>query len=147
MRPGAHPWRMKFGVGIGVAVAIGFSSGKFDSDFRQRPRQRCRLRWIGLCFTVPAGITVLDAAHRLGVGIENICGGLGTAAFVALVMSLCDHRFTATQFALLSSLEALGRVFSGRPSAEVVALVGWPQFFFLSFLLALPGVDRVVGSM
>ncbi|HKR80125.1 MAG TPA: hypothetical protein VJR69_10520, partial [Nitrospira sp.] len=61
-----------------------------------------------------------------------------TAAFVALVMSLCDHRYTATQFALLSSLEALGRVFSGRPSAEAVSLVGWGWFFFLSFLLALP---------
>jgi PAT family beta-lactamase induction signal transducer AmpG len=65
---------------------------------------------------------------------------MGTAAFVALVMSLCDHRYTATQFALLSSLEALGRVFSGRPSAETVTLVGWGWFFFISFLLALPGV-------
>jgi MFS transporter, PAT family, beta-lactamase induction signal transducer AmpG len=64
---------------------------------------------------------------------------MGTAAFVALVMSLCDHRYTATQFALLSSLEAFGRVFSGRPSAEVVSHVGWGWFFVLSFLLALPG--------
>ncbi len=72
--------------------------------------------------------------------VENVTGGMGTAAFVALVMSLCDHRFTATQFALLSSLEAFGRVFSGRPSAELVTLVGWAQFFFISFLLALPGV-------
>src|SRR5207244_10381538 len=52
--------------------------------------------------------------------VENVTGGMGTAAFVALIMSLCDHRYTATQFALLSSLEALGRVFSGRPSAELV---------------------------
>jgi PAT family beta-lactamase induction signal transducer AmpG len=55
-------------------------------------------------------------------------------------MSLCDHRYTATQFALLSSLEALGRVFSGRPSAELVEMVGWAQFFFWSFLIALPGI-------
>jgi PAT family beta-lactamase induction signal transducer AmpG len=55
-------------------------------------------------------------------------------------MSLCDHRYTATQFALLSSLEAFGRVFSGRPSAELVAMVGWVQFFFFSFMVALPGV-------
>ena len=72
--------------------------------------------------------------------VENVTGGMGTAAFVALVMSLCDHRFTATQFALLSSLEAFGRVFSGRPSAELVGMVGWAEFFFISFLLALPGV-------
>ena len=78
-------------------------------------------------------------ALAASVVIENVTGGMGTAAFVALVMSLCDHRYTATQFALLSSLEAFGRVFSGRPSAEAVSLLGWGWFFFLSFLLALPG--------
>ena len=72
--------------------------------------------------------------------VENVTGGMGTAAFIALIMSLCDHRYTATQFALLSSLEALGRVFSGRPSAELVEMVGWAQFFFWSFLFALPGI-------
>jgi len=72
--------------------------------------------------------------------IENVTGGMGTAAFVALIMSLCDHRYTATQFALLSSLEALGRVFSGRPSADLVEMVGWAQFSFCSFLVALPGI-------
>ena len=72
--------------------------------------------------------------------VENVTGGMGTVAFVALIMSLCDHRYTATQFALLSSLEALGRVFSGRPSAELVEMVGWAQFFFWSFLVALPGI-------
>lgn len=80
------------------------------------------------------------AALMTSVVVENLTGGMGTAAFVALIMSLCDHRYTATQFALLSSLEAFGRVFSGRPSAELVAMVGWIQFFFLSFLVALPGV-------
>jgi PAT family beta-lactamase induction signal transducer AmpG len=82
---------------------------------------------------------VLTAA----VVIENVTGGMGTAAFVALVMSLCDPRYTATQFALLSSLEALGRVFAGRPSADVVALVGWAQFFVLTVVAALPGLWAV----
>lgn len=72
--------------------------------------------------------------------IENLTGGMGTSAFVALIMSLCDHRFTATQFALLSSLEALGRVFLGRPAAELVQTLGWGQFFFLTFVAALPGL-------
>ena len=39
--------------------------------------------------------------------VENVTGGMGTVAFVALIMSLCDHRYTATQFALLSSLEVV----------------------------------------
>jgi len=77
------------------------------------------------------------------VVIENVTGGMGTAAFVALVMSLCDPRYTATQFALLSSLEALGRVFAGRPSAGVVTLVGWTQFFVLTVVVALPSLWAV----
>lgn len=88
------------------------------------------LAWLGKSYT----------ALTASIVVENLTGGMGTAAFVALIMSLCDHRYTATQFALLSSLEALGRVFSGRPSAELVAMVGWIQFFFFSFLVALPGV-------
>jgi PAT family beta-lactamase induction signal transducer AmpG len=80
------------------------------------------------------------AALTTSILVENVTGGMGTAAFVALIMSLCDHRYTATQFALLSSLEALGRVFSGRPSADLVEMVGWAQFFFWSFLIALPGI-------
>lgn len=75
--------------------------------------------------------------------IENVTGGMGTAAFVALVMSLCDARYTAMQFALLSSLEALGRVFVGRPSADLVEVVGWTQFFALTAVAALPGLWAV----
>lgn len=75
--------------------------------------------------------------------VENVTGGMGTAAFVALVMSLCDARYTATQFALLSSLEALGRVLAGRPSADLVEAVGWAKFFCVTFLIALPGLWAV----
>jgi PAT family beta-lactamase induction signal transducer AmpG len=88
------------------------------------------LAWVGKSY----------AALTTSILVENVTGGMGTAAFIALIMSLCDHRYTATQFALLSSLEALGRVFSGRPSADLVEMVGWAQFFFWSFLIALPGV-------
>jgi len=93
-----------------------------------------------LCFTGLAWAGKSYGALAASVIVENVTGGMGTAAFLALIMSLCDHRYTATQFALLSSLEAVGRVLSGRPSAELVATVGWAQFFFISFVLALPGV-------
>lgn len=95
------------------------------------------------------GFVVLAVADKsagvltAAVLIENVTGGMGTAAFVALVMSLCDPRYTATQFALLSSLEALGRVFAGRPSADVVDAVGWTQFFVLTVVVALPGLWAV----
>ena len=74
------------------------------------------------------------------IGMENLSGGMGTAAFVALLMALCNHKYTATQFALLSALAAIGRVFVGPPSGEIVALYGWIMFFLLTFIVALPGL-------
>lgn len=74
------------------------------------------------------------------VGIENLAGGMGTAAFVALLMSLCDRRYTATQFALLSAAASIGRVFVGPPSGMMVEAIGWAPFFLVTFLIALPGL-------
>lgn len=96
-----------------------------------------------LGFVVLSLVGKSSAMLTAAVVIENVTGGMGTAAFVALVMSLCDPRYTATQFALLSSLEALGRVFAGRPSADLVEMVGWTQFFVLTVLVALPGLWAV----
>jgi PAT family beta-lactamase induction signal transducer AmpG len=80
----------------------------------------------------------------VAVGFDNFAGGMGTAAFVALLMALCDHRFTATQYALLSALSAVGRVYVG-PAAGYLTDpkyvgMGWPTFFFVTFLVALPGL-------
>lgn len=74
------------------------------------------------------------------VAFENLTGGMGTAAFVSLLMALCNHRFTATQFALLSSLAAIGRTFIAPTSGYVVEAVGWASFFFITTLTALPGL-------
>lgn len=74
------------------------------------------------------------------VGFENLAGGMGTAAFVALLMSLCDKRFTASQFALLSALAAVGRVYVGPASGYMVEAIGWVPFFGFTFLIALPGL-------
>jgi PAT family beta-lactamase induction signal transducer AmpG len=80
----------------------------------------------------------------LAVGLENFSAGMGTAAFVALLMALCDHRFTATQYALLSALASIGRVYVGPVAGYATDPrylgLGWPTFFFLSFLVALPGL-------
>ncbi|UCD10676.1 MAG: MFS transporter [Nitrospinaceae bacterium] len=74
------------------------------------------------------------------VGFENIAGGMGTASFVAFLMALCDHRFTATQYALLSALAAIGSVYAGPASGVLAKEFGWAVFFFLTFLAALPGL-------
>jgi len=75
---------------------------------------------------------------------------MGTVAFVALLMALCDHRFTATQYALLSALASFGRVYVG-PAAGYATDphylgLGWPVFFFLTFVIALPGLALLAGK-
>ena len=74
------------------------------------------------------------------IAAENLCGGMGTAAFVALLIALCDKRFSATQYALLSALASLGRVYVGPVAGALVATYGWTTFFLLTFVIALPGV-------
>ncbi|MNK37878.1 muropeptide transporter [compost metagenome] len=76
-----------------------------------------------------------------GVGIENLCGGLGTASFVGLLMALCRQRFSATQFALLSALSAVGRTYLAGPlTPPLVNHLGWPGFFLLTVAIAIPGL-------
>jgi MFS transporter, PAT family, beta-lactamase induction signal transducer AmpG len=76
----------------------------------------------------------------VAINIENFCAGLGTAAFVAFLMSLCNQRFSATQFALLSSLMAVSRDILVAPAGRIVELTGWPTFFLLTLVAALPGL-------
>ena len=78
------------------------------------------------------------------IGLENLCGGMGTAAYVALLMALCDRRFSATQYALLSALSAVGRVYVGPVAGYLVEGFGWEVFFLFSFLIALPGLAVLV---
>ncbi len=74
------------------------------------------------------------------VGFENFTSGMGTAAFIALLMALCNHRYTATQYALLSSFAALGRIFIAPTSGFLVESIGWASFFFVTTLTAIPGL-------
>lgn len=75
------------------------------------------------------------------VAIENLCGGLGTAAFVAFLMALCKQAFSATQFALLSALSAIGRTYVAGPvSPFLVAWIEWGGFFLFTVVVALPGL-------
>jgi PAT family beta-lactamase induction signal transducer AmpG len=88
------------------------------------------LVWTGKSYAVMVG----------AVAFENFTGGMGTAAFVALLMSLCNNRFSATQFALLSSIASLGRVFITPTSGFVAEYIGWGWFFVFAAMTALPGL-------
>ncbi|RPH24698.1 muropeptide MFS transporter AmpG [Buttiauxella warmboldiae] len=74
------------------------------------------------------------------VFFENLCGGMGTAAFVALLMTLCNKSFSATQFALLSALSAVGRVYVGPIAGWFVEAQGWSTFYLFSVVAAVPGI-------
>jgi PAT family beta-lactamase induction signal transducer AmpG len=76
----------------------------------------------------------------LTINIENFCGGLGTAAFVAFLMSLCNQRFSATQYALLSSLMAVSRDILAAPAGSIAKSTGWPTFFLITIIAAVPGL-------
>ncbi|HCF27087.1 MAG TPA: AmpG family muropeptide MFS transporter, partial [Cyanobacteria bacterium UBA11049] len=79
-------------------------------------------------------------AMVLAINIEQFCGGLGTTAFVAFLMSLCNQRFSATQYALLSSLMAVSRDILAAPGGEIVKSTSWAMFFLISIFAALPGL-------
>lgn len=76
----------------------------------------------------------------LAINIENFSAGLVTVATVAFLMSLCNHSFTTTQFALFSSLIAISRDIISAPAGQLAKATGWSSFFLLTLVAALPGL-------
>ena len=76
----------------------------------------------------------------LAINIENFCAALVTVVSVAFLMKLCNHRFTATQFALLSSVMAVSRDILSAPAGQLAKAAGWPSFFLLTLVAAIPGL-------
>ncbi len=74
------------------------------------------------------------------IAFENLSAGMGTAAFVAFMASLTNKQFTATQYALLSSLMGIPRVIVAAPTGYLAELIGWTVFFTLCALIAIPGL-------
>jgi PAT family beta-lactamase induction signal transducer AmpG len=91
-------------------------------------------------FVKLAAPTPVDGGLLMVVAFENLSGGMGTAAFLALMMSLCNQRYTATQFALLSAFSSVGRVWVGPLAGVLAESIGWPSFFIISTVLAAPAL-------
>lgn len=72
--------------------------------------------------------------------IDNLTSGMANAAFLAWLMSLCDIRYSATQYALFSGLFSLGRVFVGPVAGWLVQGYGWIDFYIVTFLVSIPGL-------
>lgn len=116
---------------------------------------RLRLWTALLAFGVLQAVTNLvfvavAATHRdfglLAVAIvgENLATGLGAVAFVAFLTALCDRRFSATQFALLSSLAAVGAIVLGPIAGPIADDLGWSAYFLISTAFAVPGLVLVL---
>jgi PAT family beta-lactamase induction signal transducer AmpG len=88
------------------------------------------LAWIG------KSVPVLSAV----IGFENLSSGMGTAAFVAFMASITDKRFTATQYALLTSFMGVPRVLASAPTGFFAKTLGWEGFFIGCTLMAIPGM-------
>jgi MFS transporter, PAT family, beta-lactamase induction signal transducer AmpG len=93
---------------------------------------------LGFAWLAYAGANVILLA--LVIGFEAFGVGLGTAAFVSYIATTTDPRYTATQYALFTSLAAVPRTFVNSAVGFIVAETGWFLFFILCFLLALPGM-------
>jgi MFS transporter, PAT family, beta-lactamase induction signal transducer AmpG len=76
----------------------------------------------------------------LVIGIEALGVGLGTAAFVAFIAQTTHPLYTATQFALFTSLAAVPRTFANAATGYLVEWLGWEAFFLLCFIIAIPGM-------
>jgi MFS transporter, PAT family, beta-lactamase induction signal transducer AmpG len=74
------------------------------------------------------------------IAAENLTGGMGTTAYVAFMASLTDKRFTATQYALLTSLMGIPRVLASAPTGYLAEWLGWVGFFLFCTLAAVPGM-------
>jgi PAT family beta-lactamase induction signal transducer AmpG len=77
------------------------------------------------------------------VVIEHVAGAMGGIALVALIMALCDARYSAFQYALLSALALLPRYSLGYPAGWIADHQGWYAYYVASFAIALPGLGMV----
>jgi PAT family beta-lactamase induction signal transducer AmpG len=81
------------------------------------------------------------------ISVENLTGGMGTTAFVAYLSSLCNIAYTATQYALLSSMTAAARTFFAAGGGWLAERVDWIEYFALTTLAALPGLLLLMWMM
>jgi PAT family beta-lactamase induction signal transducer AmpG len=76
----------------------------------------------------------------IAVSIDNIAGAMGNIASVALIMALCDSRYSAFQYALLSAFALTPRYVLGGPAGYIAEQAGWDMYYIVSVLLAVPGL-------
>lgn len=132
------------GVGLAAALLGGFAGGVLA-----RSVSLVTCLWIGgilqmtsnLAFSAQAIVGVNVPFLTGAIIVENFCGAIGTVVFVAYLSALCGARqHTATQYALLTALTAVGRTFLASGGGFVAEATGWPLFFAITALAGIPGL-------
>lgn len=130
-------------VGLSLLIAGAFAGGAVISRFGIFHA----LLWLGVLQVLSnAGYAIAAASGTTRpmfygvVIVENFCGGLGTAAFLAFLMAICDREHAATQYALLSASFAFTRFIIGSVSGLLAQSLGYTNYFWLTLILGLPGL-------
>lgn len=129
--------------GLGISILGGFMGGLLMT----RMRLLTALIVFGL-LQAAANLTFMAlamAGHSMtwliiATSTSYFTSALGTTAFVALIMALCNKQYSATQYALFSAIAFFGTTYLGPVAAEIVHHVGWVQFYWITFIISLPGV-------
>jgi MFS transporter, PAT family, beta-lactamase induction signal transducer AmpG len=136
------------GVGLAATLIGGFAGGALA-----RAYPLVTSLWIGailqmasnLIFTWQAFVGVNLWALTVTIIVENFTGAIGTVIFVAYLSALCNNPLhTATQYALLTALAAVGRTYLSAGAGFIAERTGWPMFFVISALTALPSLTLLV---
>ena len=144
-RPGPPKSKKRLWIAAGVAVAL-LAAGTFGGVLFGRLGMNRSLWLFGIAgaagnlaywLVARSGVRSLEQVAG-AVLLENLSSGLVGTAFVALLMSLCNPRFSATQYALLSGVYAISSKVLAAPSGLLVKLLGWEHFFLLSAAAAVP---------
>jgi len=90
------------------------------------------------------GAVIQPMSHRFAmygaIALENLCQGLATGAFGVLLLRMTERKFSATQYALFSSIFALGRTVTGPIAGYFADALGWTPFFFVCTAASIPGL-------
>jgi PAT family beta-lactamase induction signal transducer AmpG len=92
----------------------------------------------GFCILARSGYSLPLLAAV--IAFENLSSGMGTAAYTAFMASITNKKFTATQYALLSSLMGIPRVVASAGAGFLAQIMGWSSFFLFCTLMAIPGI-------
>jgi PAT family beta-lactamase induction signal transducer AmpG len=127
-------WAVIGGASIGgiIMLRLGISRSLWVFGFLQA------ISTAGYAVLAHIGYSITGLAFV--IGFENLSGGMGTAAFMAFMASITNKKFTATQYALLTSFMAFGRDVLSSPAGFLVKYMGWANFFISCTLLAIPGM-------